>query len=60
MKRLMELVKKEKLTVDELQEIENMPEVLEWEFNGASGHYIGWNWYTIITEDNEEYDVYVK
>ena len=56
----MELVKKEKLTVDELQEIENMPEVLEREFNGASGHYIGWNWYTIITEDNEEYDVYVK
>jgi hypothetical protein len=60
MKRLMELVKKEKLTVGELQEIENMPEVLEREFNGASGYYIGWNWYTIITEDNEEYDVYVK
>lgn len=56
----MELVKKEKLTVGELQEIENMPEVLEREFNGASGYYIGWNWYTIITEDNEEYDVYVK
>lgn len=59
MKRLMELVEKERITVDEYNEIEEMEEVTEIEDNGMSGHYAGWHWYTVKTEE-DEYDIYVK
>lgn len=60
MERLMELVEKEKITIEEAEEIQEMPEVIELENNGNSGRYYGYCWYTVKTEDGTEYDVYVK
>ena len=58
MKRLMELIEKEKITYDELEEIEFIPFV-ETENNGMSGKYNEYIWYSVIY-DGIEYDVYVK
>lgn len=56
--RLMELIEKELLTLEEMEEIEEMAEVFT-EDNGMSGQHIGYHWYT-VKASGEEYDIYVK
>jgi hypothetical protein len=58
MLRLTELVEKEKITFEELAELEEMVDI-ETEDNGMSGQYVGYHWYIVKTYD-EEYNVYVK
>ena len=58
MERLQELVEKEFISLEELEELECMTEVTEVEDNGMSGKYNGKHWYTVKVAD-EEYDVYV-
>ena len=57
-KRLMELVDKKFLTNEEIGEIYSMQEVKQVEYNGYSGFYINYYWFTVYTVDGEEYDVY--
>ena len=57
-KRLMELVGKKFLTSEEIDEIYFMQEVKQVEYNGYSGLYINYYWFTVYTVDGEEYDVY--
>ena len=57
-KRLMELVDKKFLTSEEIDEIYSMQEVDQVEYNGYSGLYINYYWFTVYTVDGEEYDVY--
>ena len=58
-KRLMELIIKEFLTTEELDEIHLMNEVDRVEYNGYSGLYLNRHWYTIYLKNNEEYAVYL-
>ena len=57
-KRLAELVDKKFLTSEEIDEIYSMQEVKQVEYNGYSGLYINYYWFTVYTVDGEEYDVY--
>ena len=57
-KRLAELIVKRFLTIDEIFEINSMEEVDKVEYNGYSGSYLDYYWYTIYLKNNEEYDVY--
>ena len=57
-KRLSELVGKKFLTNEEIDEIYSMQEVKQVEYNGYSGLYINYYWFTVYTVDGEEYDVY--
>ena len=57
-KRLAELVEKKFLTNEEIGEIYSMKEVDQVEYNGYSGLYINYYWFTVYTVDGEEYDVY--
>lgn len=57
-KRLMELVNKKFLTSEEISELYSMKEVDQVEYNGYSGLYINYYWFTVYTVDGEEYDVY--
>ena len=57
-KRLAELVEKKFLTSEEISEIYSMKEVDQVEYNGYSGLYINYYWFTVYTVDGEEYDVY--
>ena len=57
-KRLEELITKRFLTEEELDEIYLMNEVDKVEYNGYSGSYLDYYWYTIYLKNNEEYDVY--
>ena len=57
-KRLMELVDKKFLTSEEISELYSMKEVDQVEYNGYSGLYINYYWFTVYTVDGEEYDVY--
>ena len=57
-KRLSELIEKKFLTSQELDEIYSMKEVKQVEYNGYSGLYINYYWFTVYTLDGEEYDVY--
>ena len=57
-KRLTELVDKKFLTNEEIGEIYSMKEVDQVEYNGYSGLYINYYWFTVYTVDGEEYDVY--
>ena len=57
-KRLSELIEKKFLTSQELDEIYSMKEVKQVEYNGYSGLYINYYWFTVYTVDGEEYDVY--
>ena len=57
-KRLSELVEKKFLTSEEIDEIYSMQEVKQVEYNGYSGLYINYYWFTVYTVDGEEYDVY--
>ncbi|BDR74332.1 hypothetical protein K144316041_p21710 (plasmid) [Clostridium tetani] len=58
-KRLMELLEKEFVTVEELEKIEEHEQVEETEFCGASGKHIGHNWYNITLINKEEYNIYL-
>ena len=57
-KRLEELITKEFLTSEELDEIYLMEEVDKVEYNGYSGSYLDYYWHTIYLKNDEEYDVY--
>lgn len=57
-KRLTELVEKKFLTSEEIDEIYSMGEVDKVEYNGYSGLYINYYWFTVYTVDGEEYDIY--
>ena len=57
-KRLTELVGKKFLTSEEIDEIYSIQEVKQVEYNGYSGLYINYYWFTVYTVDGEEYDVY--
>ena len=57
-KRLMELVDKKFLTSEEIGEIYSMKEADQVEYNGYSGLYLKYYWFTVYTVDGEEYDVY--
>lgn len=48
------------LDLDDLQIIELSERVRDVEDNGLSGMYVSYHWYTVITQDDKEYDVYVK
>ena len=56
-KRLEELITKEFLTSEELDEIYLMDEVDKVEYNGSIGSYPNYYWHTIYLKNNEEYDV---
>ena len=43
----------------ELKEIEENENVINIEFNGISGDYIGYRWYSVYSEKNE-IELYVK
>lgn len=55
--RINELVEKEFITLNELEEL--LTNVENYEFNGESGLYYGYLWYTVICNDCD-FDVYVK
>ena len=57
-KRLSELVEKKFLTSEEIDKIYSMQEVKQVEYNGYSGLYINYYWFTVYTVDGKEYDVY--
>ena len=57
-KRLSELVEKKFLTSEEIDEIYSMQEVKQVEYNGYSGLYVNYYWFTVYTVDGEEHDVY--
>jgi hypothetical protein len=59
-KRINDLVNKEFVTEEELQEIRDHERIIDVENCGNSGKYYGYTWYNIITDWNEEYSVYVK
>ena len=56
-KRLEELITKEFLTSEELDEIYLMDEVDKVEYNGYIGSYHNYYCQTIYLKNNEEYDV---
>jgi len=58
--RLMELLEKKIITLEELQEIEEHEQVTNVENCGNSGKNIGYIWYNVATEDGEEHDIYCK
>lgn len=58
-KRLIDLLKKEFLTFEELEEIEGAEEVEKVENCGSSGLHYGYTWF-VVKANNEEYSVYVK
>lgn len=57
MNRLCILLEKQFLGLEELEELECMPEVNEVGDNGISGRYYGKHLYTVYT-DRAEYEVY--
>lgn len=59
-KNLVELLEKEIVTLEELEEIECFEEVTEVENCGNSGKHIGCTWFNVKAIDGEEYSIYVK
>ena len=57
--KLYELLEKQFLTYEELEEIELDEEVFEVINNGNSGLYLGYNWFTVVLQFGD-IDVYVK
>lgn len=58
--RLKELIEKEFLTREELNEIYSMKEIDKVEYNGNSEIHLGCCWYTIYLKNTgEEYDIYI-
>ena len=58
-KRLKELTIKKFLTLEELKEIELMPDVT-LQYNGYSGIFVGYYWATVVYMEEDEYDIYFK
>lgn len=59
--RLKELLEKEILTEDEIEEVEEHEEVAECVHNGYSSNaHLGYNWFSVTTTDGEEFEVYCK
>mgnify|MGYP007069480943 CR=1 FL=1 len=58
-RRIMELLNKEFVTTEELEEIEEHCKVLEVENCGNSGKNIGYTWFNVKTTWGEEYSVYL-
>ena len=56
---LMELVAKQKLTLDEFETVIESEFVTKFENNGISGLYPDWLWYVVTIDDNF-YDIYVQ
>lgn len=59
MKNIKNLLSKEFVTLEELEDIEQNNFVLKTEFNGISGRDGSSKWYSIYCTDGEEYQVYV-
>lgn len=60
-KRVKDLLEKELLTLEELEEVECMPEVrMVNRVSGMCNKYSNSVWYECITECGEDYDFYVK
>ena len=59
-KELLEMLEKEFVTLEELEEIEEHEDVAQTESCGQSGRYIGWKWYNVVLKNEEEYSVYLK
>jgi hypothetical protein len=57
--RLVELLEKEFVTPEELQEIEEHEDVIEVENCGNSGRHFGYVWYNVKCTDGEEYSIYL-
>lgn len=55
---LMELLEKKFLSLEELEQVEESPEVQSVEDCGMSGQYNGKHWYNVLLQDNSEYDIY--
>lgn len=59
--RLKELLEKEILTQDEIEEVEEHEEVVEFDNMGhSSNSYVGCNWFSVRIKDGQEFDVYCK
>lgn len=58
--RLKELLEKEILTGDEVEEVECHEEVTEINVMGYSSRYPEYNWFDVKTSDGQEFDVYCK
>lgn len=56
--RIYELLEKKFLSEDEVNELEECPNV-EYEYCGMSGLYLGYNW-EVITIEGNEYNIYFK
>ena len=59
-KRIEELLEKELLEYEELEEILDSDNIVNWENNGNSGKYDGYIWYSVTVIDGEEYQIYGK
>jgi hypothetical protein len=59
-RRLNELLNKEFVTLEELEEIEQHEKIVEVENCGNSGKHNGYTWFNVKCAWNEEYSVYVK
>lgn len=57
-KRIKELIDKEFLSLEELEELLESDNVIFWQNNGNSGEHNGYTWYSVTTK-NEEFDVYL-
>ena len=58
-KKLLELLEKEVLTVEEMEQIEEHEQVERVENNGNSGRYASKMWYTAYLTNGEEFDIYI-
>lgn len=58
-KKLMDLFEKEFITIEEFETIEEHEEVKEIENCGNSGQHIGYTWYNVVLENEEEYSIYL-
>lgn len=58
--RTLELISKEILNSDEMQDLLDHAEIKEWDLVGSSGKYNDCNWYSITDINGEQYDVYER
>ena len=56
--KLMLLLEKQFVNLDELDEISIHSKVLKTEFNGTSGQYNN-KWYSVYLENGEEFQIYL-
>jgi len=58
--RIKELLEKQVLTEEELNEVLESDEIEHWENCGNSGLHVGYIWYSVQAIDGNEYDLYSK